>query len=561
MKQLKYFMFVAAMALAIVGCKKPVEVSFDKASQTMDAQGGTIELALKSNGEWNIAPTEDWVVVSPMSGKGDATLTLSVGTNTVEEARTTEIKATTKDNTATFTLTQNAAAPDPGPGPDPEPEYYLTVTPKEYECGSSGGEFTVEVLSNINWIVTTPQWITCSQTEGSNNATLTLTVHPMEGDIVSREDSVFIGNFVAFDRIHVVQTMDPVLGIDLTPKNLQFVNTGETKTVTVATEDAWTAAVEVGWVTLSQTEGQGEAEISVTVGENPVYVDRQTTVVFTTAGGIQAILAIRQDASVDPHFLGAYPLDFQFEKNGGQQEISVSCDTYWEFELSCDWLSLSQMSGTGNATVVLTADANPFTEARTAEFYIKSGELHEQFNVYQAPGDVPIFADFEPDTLFVSADGGIQHVQLTSNTNWQLQASDWILLLTSSGQGDANIDFVVDLNSEYEGRVGYVSVIHNGQELATMVVVQEAKVDIFETDITYLEVRPEGGEYAIQLTANQSWTVNFDVSWMRCEPMSGYGSKTLILTVEPLLSTHPRSGHMKLSGSAGMMILITVDQQ
>ena len=116
------------------------------------------------------------------------------------------------------------------------------------------------------------------------------------------------------------------------------------------------------------------------------------------------------------------------------------------------------MSGTGNATVVLTADANPFTEARTAEFYIKSGELHEQFNVYQAPGDVPIFADFEPDTLFVSADGGIQHVQLTSNTNWQLQASDWILLLTSSGQGDANIDFVVDLNSEYEGRVGYVSV-------------------------------------------------------------------------------------------------------
>ena len=186
--------------------------------------------------------------------------------------------------------------------------------------------------------------------------------------------------------------------------------------------------------------------------------------------------------------------------------------------------------------------------------------MHEQFTVNQAPGDVPIYADFEPDTLFVSSNGGIQHVQLTSNTTWQLQASEWITLLTSSGQGDANVDFVVDLNSGYEERVGYVNVVHNGQELGSLVIVQEGKVDILETDITYLDVRPEGGQYSIQVTANQSWAVNIDVDWIHCEPMSGYGNKTLTLTVDPMPSSLPRSGHIKLGGSTGMMVIITVDQ-
>ena len=115
-------MFVAALALAFVSCKKPVAVSFDKTAQLIEADGGTMELGLKSNGEWTITSTEEWVVVSPMSGKGDATLTLTVGANTVEESRTAEIEATTKDNTAKFFLTQNAATPDPGPGPDPGPD-------------------------------------------------------------------------------------------------------------------------------------------------------------------------------------------------------------------------------------------------------------------------------------------------------------------------------------------------------------------------------------------------------------------------------------------------------
>ena len=550
MKQLKHFLLVAAVALSLVGCQKPIEVSFDTATQEIDAQGGVIEMALTSNGDWTIETNANWVVVSPMSGQGNATLTITAESNTTGDTRSTEIKAVTKDNTAVLTLTQGV------------PQNYISVTPKEIMCGSEGGEFAVEVSSNIDWTVTVPQWITCSQMEGSNNASVILTVSPIEGEFAEiRETQVFFGNLSSSDKVHVVQTIEPVLGIEIMPNNLDFVCIGETKTVTVTTEDAWTASVEEDWVSLSQNEGQGDAEISVTLGENPVYVDRHASVVFTTAGGVQTRLVIRQDASPDPHFLEVSPLVFEFDKEGGEKTISIGCDTDWSFELNCDWLSLSQLSGTGNASVVLTADPNLVTEPRATEFYIKSGVLFYELTVSQAPGDEPIVASFEPDSLYIPYIGGLQHVQLSCNTSWQLQADGWIGFTTiSSGQGDASFDITIDSNSDPEERVGFLRAVHNGQVLCTMVVVQEGKPNILETDFTQIGARPEGGDYVIQVTSNQEWTVATNESWLHCNPQSGFANGSFTITVDAMPSPRPRTGFIKVSGSLGSQVMITIDQ-
>lgn len=553
MKKINYLLFVVALAMSFVGCRKPVEVSFDTTTQEINAQGGTVEIVLKSNGDWTINPTAEWIAVSPMSGKGDATLTLTVEANTTGEDRSTQIKATTKDNTATLNLTQGAQSP--------QPQYYLNVSPKNYRCGGAGGEFTVEISSNLDWIVTTPQWITCSVMEGFDDATVTLTISPIEDEkIEMREADVLFESSLASDKVHVVQTVDPIMGIEIMPKNLEFVCTGETKIIAVFTEDAWTASMDVDWVTLSQTEGQGDAEIRVTLGENPNYEQRQTTVLFTTAGGAQAMLGIRQEASPNPHFLEVTPLEFQFEKEGGEREISINCDTGWEFDMACDWLSISQQTGTGNATVVLTAQPNILTEPRTNVFFIKSGNLYYELFVTQAPGDTPLMAEFDADTVFVVYTGGLQSLSLTSNTTWQLQASSWITLITSSGEGDAVFDIAVDSNTDPNNRIGFVSAAHNGQEMANIIVVQEGKPNILETDKTELDVRPEGGSYEIQVTSNQSWAVNADVNWIHYEPQSGFGNKILTVTVDPMMGARPRTGHIKLSGETGSLVIITVNQ-
>lgn len=556
MKKLRYILFVAAVAFVAVGCRKPVEVSFDAVVQEVEAQGGSLEIALKSNGEWIVSTTAEWITVSPTSGSGNATLTLTASANASVEVRTAEVVATTKDNSATLALTQRAA------------QYYLTVTPKEFSCGSSGGEFTVEVSSNIDWTVSLPNWITSSVTEGSNNASITLTVSPIEDNFAELREAEIVfgnptgsmGNLTVSDKVHVVQTPDLVLDIDLLPKNLDFVCTGETKSIIVITEDGWTASFEEAWISLSQSEGQGETEVSVTIGENPIYFERQATVLFTTNAGLTAMLYIHQEASSDPHFLEVSPLSFRFGNTGGEQAITIGCDTDWNINYDADWLSVTPREGTGNTTVDLMVEPNAFMEPRTAYVLIKSHGLAEELTVYQEAGEEPLIALFDSDTLYASYTGDLLHVNLTSNTSWQLEASEWIILLNAAGEGDASFDVIVDYNSAPDARIGYLRVLHNGQVVDTLIIVQEGKPNLLETDYTEIEARPEGGEYTIRVTANQSWEVKGDSGWIKYSPDSGFGNGEFTIIVEPLHGASTRIGHLKVRGSTGIEVVITVTQ-
>jgi hypothetical protein len=474
MKQLKYFLFVAALTLSFMGCQKAIEVSFDKASQEIDAEGGSFELMLKSNGDWTINPDKEWVSITPMSGKGNATLTIIVEANTTGDIRMAEVKATTKDNTAVLTLTQSKAVE------------YINVTPKEIECNSEGGEFTVELSTNIDWFVAAPEWIACSPAEGSGNATITMTIYPISGEYSgNRETDVFLGNLSVLEKVHVVQSVEPAPGPGPDP------------------------------------------------GPEP-----------------------------NPHFLEVSPIAFAFGKEGGEMDITISCDTTWEFDLDCSWLSLSQQSGMGDATVTLTALPNEISEPRALEFHIKSYDLFYNLTATQAAGEIIPAVSFTADTVYAAYVGGLQHVELNSNTDWALQVSDsWISLIPPTmGNGNASFDIIIDSNADPEGRTGLLKALHAGQVMATLVVVQEGKPNILETDLTTLEVRPEGGDYVIQVTANQEWTVANNETWLRCNPQGGFANGSFTINVDPLPSPRPRTGYVKVSGSTGAQVMITVNQ-
>ena len=348
--------------------------------------------------------------------------------------------------------------------------------------------------------------------------------------------------------------------LEISPSVLEFVCTGETKAVAITTEDAWTASTTAEWIGLDQSEGQGDATVGVTLGENPEYVQRQATVAFVTAGGVQTTLIVRQEASPDPHFLEVSPLSFQFGKDGGEAEINIGCDTDWIIGLACDWLSVSQYEGTGNATVSLIAEPNALMEPRTFAFPVKSGDLCFDVSVTQEAGDEQIYAEFSTDTLFVVFNGGLQHLELTSNTSWTLQGSNWISLITSYGEGDASFDIAVNSNPDLEERIGFVNVIHGGQLLDALVVVQEGKQEILEVDVAEIDARPEGGEYTVHITSNLSWTASVDVDWLHCEPTSGFGPKDLTVTVDAMSGLRPRTGRIKIGGSNGAEVSIIVNQ-
>lgn len=550
MKKLNYLLAALVVLAITVGCKKEVNVALNKTTMEVVAEGETFEIALTSNGDWTATSGADWISVMPASGNGDATLTITIAGNDESESRSGDVTVTTKDNSVKLTVTQGAR------------QNYLSINPPSIESVFEGGTYEVSVISNCDWTVNiSVDWVTCSPTSGTNNGNVVFTVNPITDETnYGRETDVTIVSDQMDATLHILQKGLVSMPIEVDPTQVLFTYHGGSETVAVRCEGSWTVETEVDWISLSVNSGTGDSNLTINALESEILEPRVTIITFTSEEGNTATLWVHQEAAPDPHFLEVTPLEIQFGKEGGSANVNIACDTEWEFFSDCDWLSLSQQTGTGNATITLTAEPNPMAEPRMNAFRINSGELSFELTVQQEAGDEPLVAAVDPEMVSVAYTGGVVTVSVMSNTSWQLLCSDWITLMTSYGEGDASLSIIVDSNQDPNERTGFVNVLHGGQILATLTIVQEGKQNILETEFTELEVHPEGGTYIINVTANQAWTVGVDVAWLHCDPMSGFANGSITLTVDPLVGVRPREGHIKLSGSDGSEVIIHVNQ-
>jgi hypothetical protein len=476
MKRLHFFLFVAATACLLVGCRKPVEVSFGVQSLSVAAEGGNYTVELKSNGDWNIGSTADWLTVSPTSGNGSATLSIVAQPNTAEQGRSVEIRATTKDNSASLTISQEGtpSGEDPG-GEDPggeDPEHFLTISPNE----------------------------------------------------------------------------------------LQFVCTGEDKVITIECDEAWSIAGDTDWIAFDKTEGEGNDEVVVTVGENPLHEMRSAEMEFRSASGISAVINVSQEASPIQHFLNVTPNGLSFGKEGESMDVTIECDADWQVVFDADWLTASVNEGTGNGTVTFTASPNVFMEMRAVMVTINSRPLSRTISVRQSPGDEPIWANVTPDSLFVPRAGGSRTISVTSNHTWTVTVPSWITMPVVSGEGDATLELMVDYNSSTSSRMGEIIVQHGAEVLATVVVIQEGIPSILTTDVTEINLPAEGGVGIIRLTANQGWWIRNSASWIECTPMDGTGDMEISVKAGPLETAEPRESVITIRGDLGAVATVTVRQ-
>ena len=139
-------------------------------------------------------------------------------------------------------------------------------------------------------------------------------------------------------------------------------------------------------------------------------------------------------------------------------------------------------------------------------------------------------------------------------------SDSWIELRTTSGTGDGDISIVVDGNNSQEQRIGVVNIIHNFSVMESVVVVQEGRPSILETDVTEIHAPIEGGSYTVVVTANQTWRIEKDVEWVSCIPASGSGNGEFLIKIPLLASAQSRSTELRIYGGYGGCLVIPVTQ-
>jgi hypothetical protein len=104
--------------------------------------------------------------------------------------------------------------------------------------------------------------------------------------------------------------------------------------VQVTSNAAWTAAASADWVTVSLSSGSGDAEVSVTVAENPSTASDEATVIFATSGKSAALTIKRAEAAVVEEGVlpGAFSVSATKQVNFSQGNLQYQASTgIWRF--------------------------------------------------------------------------------------------------------------------------------------------------------------------------------------------------------------------------------------
>lgn len=102
------------------------------------SKGGEDYIEIESNTDWAISDNADWLTIEPTEGNGNSSITLTATASDVYDDRNTVITVKAGDKTETFTVTQKYAEA-------------LLVTKNKFDIPQEGGDFTIEIQSNISY--------------------------------------------------------------------------------------------------------------------------------------------------------------------------------------------------------------------------------------------------------------------------------------------------------------------------------------------------------------------------------------------------------------------------
>lgn len=140
-------------------------VDFNVPSLSFTYEKGSKSFAFSTDGNWSVAKDVDWISLDKQTGKGNATIVVSVQENMTLSDRSGSINLTIADQTYRINVYQECK--------------YLTLSSSAFDFTSATGHTTIAIASNTKWSVSVrnnPNWLIATPTSGNGNAEITIGV-------------------------------------------------------------------------------------------------------------------------------------------------------------------------------------------------------------------------------------------------------------------------------------------------------------------------------------------------------------------------------------------------
>lgn len=321
--------------------------------------GSTTTLDVTSNTTWSAVSDKLWLSPSPITLKGDGTLTFTATANPLITTRTATVTISAPGTVSKLVVVTQAAG-------DPVvtiPSITATITK------DAGSTATIPITSNSTWTASSDQaWLSVlpiTATVGDGDLIITsATVNPTT-DIRTAQVTITIPGASPKTIIVTQAAGDPTLSVSTLAVDVTKV-AGDIATVLVTSNTTWTATVADSWLNVGPGSLKGSGILTLTtVTANPIVSLRTTTVTITVLGLAPKTITVTQ-AVGDPT-LSVADSAFLEKDAASMTTLKVYSNTNWTASFSETWLTVTPATSSGDGLLTFTAlSKNPVLADREA---------------------------------------------------------------------------------------------------------------------------------------------------------------------------------------------------
>ncbi|MBR1809152.1 MAG: hypothetical protein IJ776_07170 [Paludibacteraceae bacterium] len=449
---MKHFIpFVCIVAVLFAACKNgepELKLKVEPSVITCPDTGGDYEVELTSANAWTADVSESWIKLTPASGEaGTSTVRIKISANKESAESTGKITFTDGANTTELPVTRAAKAP----------AQLSVVSETEINAPRDGGEYTIQVESNIRWSASSNvSWAQVSKGVSQNNDNVTIIVSPA----TTPEETVATitvapygeGKEAGEQTVTITRGGSDATSMSVDPAKIDASSDGGNYTVNVSTTAKWRAWTtwDVDWFKLSNTEGEGDGTFGVTI--DPATSTGDMTGIITIEEVrtdnykpvVSQVTVTRKGKAAAS--LSVTPTKTDAPAAGGEFPVTIKSNYPWTASVvGAKYFSISINKGDGDATMIVTVKPTTEEQEATGSVTITSSFGGEQarINIRRA-AMVPQLRIY-PVLISSTADGGEYTLNLTANCAWKGTSSDTKVasFYPQSGTGSASISVIV----------------------------------------------------------------------------------------------------------------------
>jgi len=266
---------------------------------------------------------------------------------------------------------------------------YLYVSDAELEVENTSGSTTsFEISSNTAWNVTSSEsWLNADPSAGSDDHTVELTADENPEDtsrlaiITIHADNIQEKTIKVFQKPGV-----PILSVSASELTVAASENSEA-VFDIVSNTYWQVSGSGYWLHADPKSGMNNKTITLTADVNHTDAPRAATITVTAEGLAPQLVTVTQEANL---LLAVSKKRLNIgAETSSTNTFDIESNTDWTISRTEEWLSPNILEGTGNASVILTAEENPENTTRNAIVVVSAeGVADQRISVKQAANPV-----------------------------------------------------------------------------------------------------------------------------------------------------------------------------